>query len=275
MIPYRRILAGAFALTAAVFVPSLASTLANAQYPARPPVAPEILERGKLLYSVHCAFCHGSDARGGDGGGPNLLRSQLVLSDVKGERIGEVVRDGRPGTAMLPMTLSPAQISDIADYIHSFTVAGYDEARRIPPTIVVGNAQAGAAAFSARCATCHSTTSDLRGFGARFQEPRDLQDYWLVPTPARGRGASPASTLRPVMAAVTLPSGERVEGRLVRIDDFSVTIVPADGMPRSFGRHGDVPTVVITDPVKPHRDLLPSYADQEIHNLTAYLVTLK
>jgi cytochrome c oxidase cbb3-type subunit 3 len=81
--------------------------------------------------------------------------------------------------------------------------------------------------------------------------------------------------LRPVTATVTLPSGERVGGRLLRIDDFTLTIVQADGTPRSFSRRGDVPAVAIDDPVKPHRDLLPTYTDEEIHDLTAYLVTLK
>jgi mono/diheme cytochrome c family protein len=252
------------------------STLAGrAQYPARPPVAPEILERGKALYSVHCAFCHGTDARGGDGGGPNLLRSQLVLSDVKGERIAEVVQNGRPATGMPPLSLPAADIADIADFLHSFPVGGDDEARKLPPTIVVGNAARGAAAFQARCAGCHSATGDLAGLARRFSDARQLQDYWLVPTPARGRGAGSASTLRPVTAVITQPSGETIEGRLVRIDDFTVTIVPADGMPRSFGRHGDVPKVEVVDPVKPHRELLPQYTDDEIHDLTAYLVTLK
>lgn len=244
-------------------------------YPTRPPVDAAILERGRTLYSVHCAFCHGTDARGGDGGGPNLLRSQLVLSDQKGELIGEVVRNGRPGTAMIPMSLTPAQISDIADYIHSFPVGGDDAARRVPPTIVVGNATAGARAFERRCAACHSPTGDLKGLATRIADARQLQDYWLVPTAGRGRGGAPTSHLRPVTATVTLPSGERVEGRLLRIDDFTVTIVPADGVPRSFGRRDKVPDVVVTDPVKPHRDMLPTYTDEEIHNITAYLVTLK
>jgi mono/diheme cytochrome c family protein len=244
-------------------------------YPARPPVDPAILERGKALYSVHCAFCHGADARGGDGGGPNLLRSQLVLSDQKGERIGEVVLNGRPATGMPPIALTSGQVSDIADYLHAFPVGGDDRARRVPPTIVVGDPGRGAAAFTSRCGACHSAAGDLTGLAARFTDARQLQDYWLVPTPARGRGAGAAAALRPVTAAVTLPSGERVEGRLLRIDDFTVTIVPADGMPRSFGRRGDVPRVDITDPVQPHRDLLPAYTDAEIHDITAYLVTLK
>jgi mono/diheme cytochrome c family protein len=252
-----------------------ANVLVRAQYPARPPVDPGILERGKALYSVHCAFCHGSDARGGDGGGPNLLRSQLVLSDRNGELIGNVVRDGRPATGMPPIALTTQQISDIADFIHSFSVGGDDEARRVPATVVVGSATAGATAFQARCSGCHSPTGDLKAIGAKFAVARELQDYWLVPVSGRGRAAGVGAHLRPVTASVTLPSGERSEGRLLRIDDFTVTIVPADGVPRSFGRRGAQPKVEISDPVKPHRELLPRYTDKEIQDITAYLVTLK
>jgi mono/diheme cytochrome c family protein len=262
-----------YPLALAVFLS--ASVLLRAQYPDRPPVDPAILERGKALYSVHCAFCHGSDARGGDGGGPNLLRSQLVLSDKKGELIGNVVRDGRPANGMPPIALTPPQISDIADFIHGFSVGGDDAARRVPETIVVGNAMAGAAAFQSRCAGCHSATGDLRAIGARFAVARELQDYWLVPVAGRGRASGVGANLKPVTAIVTLPSGERSEGRLLRIDDFTITIVPADGMAKSFGRRGDVPKIEIIDPVKPHRDLLPRYTDKEIQDITAYLVTLK
>ena len=74
---------------------------------------------------------------------------------------------------------------------------------------------------------------------------------------------------------VTLPSGQTFEGPLVRIDDFLVTIQLPGGMARSFTRNGDVPKVAINDPLAPHRNLLPKYTDDEIHNITAYLVTVK
>jgi mono/diheme cytochrome c family protein len=245
-------------------------------YPQRPPADPTALERGRTLYGVNCAFCHGADARGGDGGGPNLLRSQLVLSDERGELIADVVQNGRPGTTMLPLNLTMEQIGDIADFLHSFRVGGYDITREPPPTILVGNAAAGEAAFRARCADCHSVSGDLQGFAARFDDERDMQQMWLMPSSAAGRrGGGPPSNVPPTTAAVTLPSGERFEGRLMRIDDFVVTIEQADGRPRSFGRRGDVPQVEITDPLQPHKDLLPLYTDDEIHDITAYLASLK
>ena len=246
---------------------ALTGVLARAQtpaYPPRAPVAKEILDRGKALYGVHCAFCHGADARGGDGGGPNLLRSQLVLSDQKGELIGEVVTNGRPNTPMLPIRLSPEQIADVAAYMHSFPVGGYDITRQPPASILVGDARAGETAFRSRCASCHSITGDLKSIGARIPDARDLQQMWLMP-PAGSR----------ITATVTLPSGQKIQGRLIRIDDFLVTVQQADGTPRSFGRTGDVPKVEITDPLKPHRDLLGKYTDKEIHDITAYLAGVR
>ena len=243
-------------------------------YPQRPPADPAVVARGRALFTAQCGACHGADARGGENGGPNLLRSQLVLSDQNGEAIAEVVRTGRPGTMMPPMMLSAAQVADIAAYIHSFPVGGADAARERPATIVVGRADAGRAEFQARCAGCHSPTGDLRGLAERVTDPKQLQDFWLMPSTApqkRGHGAGGT----PNTAVVTLANGEVIDGRLTRIDDFVVTIVPSDGMSRSFTRRGAVPRVEIRNPLQPHKDLLPKYTDPEIHDITAYLVTLQ
>lgn len=84
-----------------------------------------------------------------------------------------------------------------------------------------------------------------------------------------------ATDPRTPSASVTLPSGERVEGRLVQIDDFLVTVALPDGTARTFRREEDVPKVEVHDPMKAHRDLLENYTDKDIHDVTAYLVTLK
>ena len=122
-----------------------------AAYPTRPPAEPAKLERGRALYGVNCNFCHGSDARGGEGG-PNLLRSEMVLNDKNGELIAPVVINGRVDQGMPKFAMTPAQISDMAAYIHSFKVGGYDISRNVPPSILVGDARAGEAYFS--CQVC-------------------------------------------------------------------------------------------------------------------------
>ena len=242
-------------------------------YPQRAPADPAVVERGKGFFSVQCSFCHGSDARGGEGG-PNLLRSVEVLNDNKGERITPIVQSGRPDAGMPPMNLTPAQISDIAAYLHSFPVGGRDVARSKPPSIVVGNAGAGKTFFASKCASCHSEMKDLKGVATKFGDPMSLQQTWLMPGGGRGRGV-PASTPPPVTARLTFADGKKVEGRLERIDDFLVTIRDSEGWPRSYPRRGEQPKVEIQDPLEGHMNLLAHYTDKDIHDVTAYLVTLK
>jgi cytochrome c oxidase cbb3-type subunit 3 len=255
--------------------PAAAVNARPAAYPDRPPADPAALERGKAIYGVQCNFCHGSDARGGEGG-PNLLRSELVLNDQKGELITPVVQNGRG--EMPPFKLNPTQIADVAAYIHSFKVGGYDISRMVPLSILVGDATAGQQAFRSMCSQCHSVTGDLKGIASKVTDPKALQNGWLMPGGGGGRGgrggASPFN-VPPTTVSVTTGQGKKVEGRLVRIDDFIVTLVDADGAQKTFRRDGDNPKVEINDPLKAHKDLLPKYTDKQIHDLTSYLVTIK
>jgi len=241
-------------------------------YPTRPPADPGVLERGKATYGVNCNFCHGSDARGGEGG-PSLLRSELVLSDQNGELIAPVVQNGRPDLGMPKFNLTNAQIAEVAAYIHNFKVSGNEGARMIPPSILAGDAKAGEAYFNAKCAACHSVSGDLKGIGSRIPDAKMLQNTFLMPG-GGGRGPAAPVKVPPATVSVTV-AGKKAEGTLVKIDDFVVTLTDAEGTQRTFRRDGDNPKVEIHDPLLPHRNLLPTYADKDIHNLTAYLVTVK
>ena len=126
--------------------------------------------------------------------------------------------------------------------------------------------------------TCHSPTGDLKGIGSRYS-PQQLQGRWLSPGAGRGGrgGGAPTATASRSQktVGVTLPNGQTVSRPLDRIDDFSVSLHDSTGEYRSFTRNGDVPKVVVTDPVKVHVDMLRTYTDADMHNVTAYLVTLK
>ncbi len=241
-------------------------------FPERPPVDPALVESGKGLYGVHCTFCHGVDARGGSGG-PNLIRTAVVLNDKDGELIGPIIKEGRTG--MPKFDLNDAQISGIAAFIHSFKVGGYDVSRMTPPTIVTGEATAGEAYFAKTCSGCHSVNGNLKGIASRISDPKRLQQTWLMPGSGGGFGGPVATRVAPVTVTVTTAPGKTVKGRLNRIDDFYVLLTEEDGTPRTFTRDGDNPKVELNDPLKGHRDLLGSYTDKDIHNLTAYLVTVK
>jgi cytochrome c oxidase cbb3-type subunit 3 len=243
----------------------------GAAYPQRTP-EPAAVSRGKAVYDINCALCHGEDARGGDNG-PNLIRGEVVMNDQNAELIGPVLREGNAAQGMPKFNFTPAQISDIAAFLHSFRVGGYDISRNRPPSIVVGDAKAGEAYFKSKCVSCHSATGDLKGIGARITDARTLQQRWLMPTGGGGRGGGQQGA--PTTVTVTLRSGEKVEGRLGRIDDFTVGVIDADGGSRTIERDGDVPKVEIHDPLEPHKEMLKVYADKDIHDVTAYMVTLK
>ncbi|MGC2661832.1 MAG: c-type cytochrome [Bryobacteraceae bacterium] len=234
-------------------------------------------DRGKVLFSVNCSFCHGADARGGEGG-PNLIRSQLVLNDKKGETIAPVVQNGRIDRGMPKFPLTMEQISDIAAFLHSFRVGGYDISREKPPSIIVGNATEGHETFEKMCGSCHSVTGDLKGFASKIENPMTLQQTWIMPAAGGRFGQSRPDVpihVPPTTVTVTLPSGETVEGKLDRIDDFVVTLTDSDGYEQTINRNGDEAKVVIHDPLEPHRHLLAEYTDKEIHDITAYLETIK
>jgi cytochrome c oxidase cbb3-type subunit 3 len=101
--------------------------------------------------------------------------------------------------------------------------------------------------------------------------PTQLQNFWV----GGGGGGRGGGNATPVTATVTLQNGQKVEGRLGRIDDFIVILNFEDGTSRSFRREGDTPKIDIRDPRDAHRKLLPTYTDKDIHDVTAYLVTLK
>ena len=242
----------------------------------RPPPDPEAIQRGQALYGLHCRACHGVDLRGGDLGGPNLLRSQLVLSDLDGELIWPVIRDGQStpgGSSMPPQSVSEDDGHAVSVYLHSVLATatrqgGPPEGADVELNILIGDAEAGRTYFEANCASCHSPTGDLAGIASAITEAQELQNTWV-------RGRRLGAERRPVTVRVTLPSGEQVSGTLDRHDDFYVSLVTAGGERRSFSRRGNEPRVELDDPAGRHTELLPIYTDTDIHNVTAYLATLR
>ena len=248
----------------------------------RPPGDPAVVARGKALYGVTCTFCHGPDLRGGQLNGPNLLRSQLVLSDQAGELILPIVRGSRADKGMPPIPMPDEDVKALAEYIHSVLARsprqGMPPPGAVAPTldVLVGDASAGRAYFDARCGACHSAAGDLLGIATRIPDAKALQNLWVSGGSAGGRGGRGAArNARAVTVTVTLPSGEKAEGRLLRIDDFIVSLTEADGIVRSFRRNGARPRVDVHDPLEPHRALLSVYTDKDMHDVTAYLATLK
>ena len=251
----------------------------------RPLAPPDVLARGKAVYGVNCTACHGADLRGGDQGGPSLLRSLAALSDQHGEAIGPIVRGSRQDKGMPAFNLVDADITAVSEYIHSVLAKVGSQARppgAIDPTtlnVLVGKPSAGEAYFKAKCAGCHSTSGDLKGIGAKYDDPRTLQNTWVSGGGGGGRGGrggrGGGEGARHGTVTVTIANGEKVEGTLIRKDDFIVTLVQQDGTRRSIARDGDSPRVEVHDPYAAHKQLVPALTDTEMHDVTAFLATLK
>jgi cytochrome c oxidase cbb3-type subunit III len=222
------------------------------------------IERGHKQFEQSCGFCHGPDATGARG--PDLVRSPLVAHDVKGDLIGDVIRHGRPDKSMPAMPLTDEQVSDIAAFLHARSAAAISS-NGVPSAypvekLLTGNADAGKVFFNGAggCNGCHSPTGDLSGV-ARKYSPLDLQAHMLYPG---GRHTT---------AIVTLPSGEQIKGPLEHADDFVVSLRDASGWYRSFSR--DQVKVELQDVLSGHRELLGKLTQSDVHNLFAYLETLK
>ena len=246
-------------------------------YPTHPQAAPDVIARGKVIYDTNCASCHAPDMRGTDKG-INIIRKQVVMDDDRGELIAPILKAGHPAADKKIFNFDAGQIADRAGYIHTKRAQGYDASRNQPDSILVGDATAGQAAFQARCGKCHSVSGDLKGLGAKFSNPQTLQNTWIMPG-GGGRGgfggAAATTNVPPATVTVTMANGKKLEGRLGRIDDFIVILTDADGVTHTVARQGDVPKVEIHDPLAAHRQLMRVYTDKEMHDITAYLVTVK
>jgi cytochrome c oxidase cbb3-type subunit III len=257
----KRVAKGAILLVAIISLTVVANSPALPQQSETPDPA---IERGHKQFEQACGFCHGPDATGARG--PDLVRSPLVAHDVKGDLIGEVIRHGRPDKGMPAMPLTDAQVSDIAAFLHARAAAAQSSngVPKVYPVekLLTGNPDAGKAFFNGAggCKSCHSPTADLSGIAGKYS-PIDLQAHMLYPS---GQHTT---------VVVTLPSGEQIKGPLEHVDDFVVSLRDASGWYRSFSR--DQVKVELQDALSGHRELLRKLTQADVHNLFAYLETLK
>ena len=220
-----------------------------------------------MRFGAQCGFCHGRDAAGGEGG-PDLTRSDLVAADVRGDRIGPVVRSGRNG--MPPFNLSDGDLTAIVAFIHDQKTQA-DSAvggRRSVDVadLQTGNATAGKRYFDNACTKCHSATGDFSGLAARLQGLQLLQRM-LYP------GGALRDPTRAAQATVTSPDGQVVTGRLAYRDEFTIAIKDASGWYRSWP--AKLVRFTVDDTLQAHVEQLGKYTDADMHDVLAYLQTLK
>lgn len=247
----------------------------NAGPPDRPNVDPAAADRGRALYGAECITCHGSTARG-TVAAPSLIRSGVVLADRYGTTLGPFFQQGHTmQSGRSSATLTGSQVLDLMHFLRQ----RIDDTLRgsvvfVPANVVTGSAGAGHAYFNGNggCAGCHSPTGDLAGLASRLGTPVDIQQRMLFPTPRPARDGQPARGQTTV--TVTRPGSAPATGVLVQEDDFYVTWREASQLVR-VARKGPGVSVVTNDPLQAHHDLLDRITDANVHDLVAYLVTLK
>jgi mono/diheme cytochrome c family protein len=229
------------------------------------PASSGLSEAGSALFRQNCAFCHGRDAQGGETG-PDLTQSRLVRRDVGGDRISEVVRNGRPEKKMPAFHFSNQEMYSLAAFIHEqqAKAASRPGGRRGVEVadLQTGNVEAGRRYFNGAgtCATCHSPTGDLAGVASRY-EGLQLEEQMLYPRDVKNR------------VTVTMPSGQQSSGTVAYLDEFTVALRDTEGNYHSWAV-GKV-KYKLDAPVNAHADLFGKYTDADIHNLMAYLQTLR
>ena len=241
-------------------------------------------ERGKSVYIAECITCHGVKARGGDSSlprnqqGADLIRSLIVLRDRYGSGIGPFLAKGHPLQSGRPASaLKAEQVADLAHFLHQKVYNTLRTGSELQiQNVLTGDPKAGAAYFNGagKCNTCHSPTGDLKGIGRKY-DPPTIQSKFLFPRSVGfgRRGAAPV-TAKPVTVTVTQSTGEVVEGVLQTLDDFNVVLRDAQGNYRSFKITPDM-KVVKHDPYAMHIALLDQYTDKDMHDIVAYLESLK
>jgi len=237
---------------------------AQQTYPA------EQVRAGEVTFGAQCGFCHGKDAAGGESG-PDLTRAELVAQDSKGDKIAPFVRAGRPNAGMPAFAnLTAKELDSIVAFLHSqmdkFAELGGNRRTVDPSDLLTGNAAAGREYFNGagKCSECHSATGDMAGIGKRVQGLNLLR---RILYPAGPPGASSAK------ASIELSPGETVSGPLVGEDDFTLTVLDSSGARKTYEK--SAVKVKIDDPLAAHFDQLAKYTDADIHNVYAYLESLK
>jgi len=222
---------------------------------------------GGALFQQNCAFCHGRDAMGGETG-PDLTQSKLVLTDTDGSKIAQVVREGRnePDKKMPAFQFSSQELNTLVAFIRAreAAAAAMKGGRRGVEVadLQTGNAEAGKKYFNGAggCSKCHSPTGDLAGLARRY-EGLQLEERMLYPRNAK-------STV-----VVTLPSGQKIDGTLAYLDEFTVGLKDSSGAYHSWAVENV--KYKVNSPVEAHVEQFPKYTDDDVHNLMAYLQTLR
>lgn len=216
--------------------------------------------RGGPLFVQNCGFCHGQRARGATA--PSLITSEVVLGDDHGEHLAPFLKKGRVEKGMPAFAnMTDRQLTDVAEFLHQQVEDVANRGAYHVLNILVGDREKGKAYVERHCLSCH-TTETFAHIASRFRSPEQLQRNWIWPASAG------------VITANVTTSGRTISGRLAQISDFRITLVDGSGETLAIDRSQGV-EVQLKDPLSAHEEMVRTLANDDMHNVTAYLETLK
>lgn len=222
-------------------------------------------ERGAPVYQQTCSFCHGPQARGA--AGPSLITSDEVLGDDHGEKLVEFLKKGRPEKGMPAYaTMTDVQLKDISEFLHLQVEEIANRGAYKVLNILVGDAARGQAYVTAHCLSCH-TAQTFAHIASRFRSPEQLQRGWVWPSRSGNNSLAPTATVK-------TPREGTISGRVTQVSDFRITVVDGAGQSHAIERGPGV-KVEIIDPLAAHQQMIQALGNDDMHDVTAYLETLK
>lgn len=168
------------------------------------------------------------------------------------------------------------ELKSLVAFIHTqmdkFAELGGGRRSVEPADLATGNATAGREYFNGqgKCSSCHSATGDLAGIGTRLVGLNLLRRMLY---PGGGFGGSGNSGKNQAKATITLASGQTLAEPVAAEDQFTITVLDASGARQTYQK--SAVKVKVEDPLSAHFDQLGKYTDADMHNVYAYLETLK
>jgi mono/diheme cytochrome c family protein len=216
--------------------------------------------RGEPLFEQNCAVCHGQTARGAMG--PGLITSDIVLADDHGEHLTPFLKRGTPEKGMPAFaTMTDQQLTDVAEFLHVQVENVANRGAYQVLNVLVGNAAKGKAYVEGHCMSCHGAET-FAHIASKSRSPEQLQRNWIWPSHSA------------YMTAIVKTSGGTISGRVMQLSDFRITLASEGGETHTIDRGAGV-EVQIHDPLAAHQQMLMTLANDDMHNVTAYLETFK
>lgn len=219
--------------------------------------APPDLEKGKKLFVVNCATCHGID--GGGGAGPSLRKPRLAHGASQ-EELQEFIGRGRPDAGMPgSFHLGADGLPPVTEYVLSLG--------KIPETPLPGDAVQGGQIYAkSGCAGCHIVDGAGNGIGPELTDIGSrrsgsaLKEILLHPESNLPAGF--------VMMEVKTPAGKTVTGYRVNEDVVSLQLRDISGKLYSFRKDK-----LLHWGKKPGKTWMPPYTGADVDDLVAWLAS--